>query len=142
MDNDFCRKRYPSFAVMNGIAPIGTSAYFYHNFLYLKEMSMRAQYHIRSLTPVAGDWFVVSNSDGDRWFIERVVAWALIEARDKIDHVMAITSNGMTHENDYGDTYFVFGEDVSHFGVCWKEVYDKTPPSPHLVRELTEHFKI
>ena len=102
---------------------------------------MRAEYHIRSLTPVTGDWFVIHNCENDRWFIDRVVAWALIEARNKVDHVMPVTQRGMPHENDDGDTYFVFGEDQSHFGVTWREVYDMTPPSPHVVREFTEHFK-
>ena len=58
---------------------------------------MASVYWIRQLLPVTGDWYVVTNPEDERWFIDRVVAWALVHADQKVDHMRAIDTSGMPH---------------------------------------------
>lgn len=99
---------------------------------------MTIHYKIKRVLPVAGDWYWVSNPEDNRWFIERVVAWALVEAKSSIDHLRAITSNGIPHLDDDGDSYFVFGDDMSPLGILWRDVHQNCPASPLNVREITD----
>lgn len=103
---------------------------------------MANEYEIKSVLPVSGDWFVISNPEDERWFIERVVSWALVVAEGKVDHIKAIGPTGLPSAEEDGDSYFVYGDDESHFGVTWREVFNKSTPSPHIVREFSEHFRI
>jgi hypothetical protein len=93
---------------------------------------------IRQLMPVSGDWYVLTNPECDRWFIDRVVAWALVHADLSVDHVRAIDTRGMPHEDNDGDSYFVLGSDFSPLGLTWQEVYHKTSPSRCLCRDITD----
>ena len=102
---------------------------------------MPEHYRIRSIQPVTGDWFCVYGCEDSRWFIERVVAWALVRKKAEIDHVRAIDSCGHPLETDGYDAYFVLGADVSPIGPTWREVFDSTPPSSCMVREITEAAK-
>ena len=101
--------------------------------------------YIRHCYPVTGDWFLVNrNADNpngeDRWFIERVVLWAVVEVKEHISHVRAINSIGHPHL-DEGDTFFVHGADMSPAGVTWKELYDQTQPTLMQIREITGHME-
>lgn len=97
-------------------------------------------FQIHSCHPVTGDWFVVTqhhdSRDGDRWFIERVVLWALGKSDNSVDRVQAITASGLPHEDEDADTYLVDGRDASPFGKTWNEVYASMRPSRQMVREL------
>ncbi len=92
---------------------------------------------IRSILPVSGDWYCVYGCEENRWFIERVVAWALVRKKDEVDHVRAIASQGIPHESEGYDSYFVLGSDTSPIGPTWSEVFQTTPPSSCMVREIT-----
>jgi hypothetical protein len=101
---------------------------------------MSTTYRIKEIRPVIGDWFCVSNPEEDRWFIERIIAWALVEADDKIDHVRAILTNGIPHI-DEGDAYFVASSDVGFLGISWREVYSQVVPDSSFVREITDQVQ-
>jgi len=102
---------------------------------------MVKHYKIRSIQPVSGEWFCVYGCEDNRWFIERVVAWALVRKKTEIDHVRAIDSCGHPLESDGYDSYFVLGADVSPIGPTWREVFESTPPSSSMVREITAAAK-
>jgi hypothetical protein len=98
---------------------------------------MSTNHRIKEIRPVIGDWFCVSNPEDDRWFIERVIAWALVEAEGQIDHVQAILTDG-TPQIDEGDAYFVASSDVGFLGISWGEIYRQVVPGPSFVREITD----
>jgi hypothetical protein len=96
---------------------------------------------IKQLLPVKGDWFVVTRVEG-RWLIERVVLWALMEATEtSVEHVRAIDSSGIPHEDMGGDCYLVAGQDCCPTGQTWGALYGKTLPTNYHVREVTEAMK-
>jgi hypothetical protein len=96
-------------------------------------------YRIREIHPVIGDWFCVS-TDRDRWFIDRVIAWALVESEGEVDHVKGIVTNGLPHL-DEGDAYYVASSDVGFLGVTWGEVYNRTAPNDAFVWEITDQVR-
>ena len=53
------------------------------------------------------------------------------------DHVRSIDSGGLPHESEGYDSYFVLGADTIPIGPTWREVFETTPPSSCLVREIT-----
>jgi hypothetical protein len=59
---------------------------------------------IRQCYSVTGDWFVVDNTE-DRWFIERVVLWSVVEVEGAISQVRAIESSGLPGETRH-DPFF------------------------------------
>jgi hypothetical protein len=98
---------------------------------------MADNYHIKEIRSVVGDWFcVTADREEDRWFIERVIAWALIEAEGKIDHVKAILTDGLPNL-DEGDTYYVASADMGFLGISWGEVYRQAVSNGAFVREIT-----
>lgn len=79
---------------------------------------------IKSCYPAQGEWFVLTNPDGDavNWQISRVVFFALIEKEGAIDHMRAIDAGGLLADDGY-EHYFVYGPDASPLGKTWSEVY-------------------
>lgn len=76
----------------------------------------------------------------DRWFIERVVLWLVMELTPHtVEHIRACTCNGLTNDKD-GDCYFVRGDDKSPVGKTWGELFEETLPSRCNVREITEQM--
>ena len=97
-------------------------------------------YRIKQLVPAGDDWYCVTNPEEDRWFIERVVLWALVEGDEVVDHVRAIGDQGMPVEDE--EAYFVRGSDPSpKTGHTWHEMYLKTIPERIFVREITEWMR-
>jgi hypothetical protein len=96
-------------------------------------------YRIREIRPVIGDWFCVS-TDRDRWFIDRVIAWALVEAEGEVDHDKGIVTNGLPHL-DEGDACYVASSDVGFLGVTWGEVYRRTMPNDAFAWEITDQVR-
>ena len=98
-------------------------------------------FQIHSCHPVEGGWYVVTchqeaADERERWFIERVVLWALGKSDNTVDNVRAITASGLPHEDEDADTYLVNGRDASPFGKTWDEVYASLRPTRQMVREL------
>ena len=95
---------------------------------------------VRAITHPVGDWFYVQRvhdgDRGDRWFIERVVLWALRSGDKFVDHVSAIVTNGLPSGDD-GDWFYVLGTDECPDGKSWNEVYRSVRPSQMMVREIT-----
>jgi exoribonuclease II len=69
---------------------------------------------IRAVTHPQGDWYVVSvhhdHDKGDRWFIDRVVLWALRSGDKIVDHVVAVGSSGLPETEDSSDRFFALGD--------------------------------
>lgn len=97
---------------------------------------------IRAVTHPQGDWFVVTinrDQNGDRWFIDRVVLWALRSGDKVVDHVAAVGCTGLPDENDaFSDRFYVLGTDSCPDGRPWNEVYQGVRPTHVMVREITE----
>ena len=101
---------------------------------------------IRAVTHPQGDWFKVTiareHEAGDRWFIDRVVLWALRSGDQVVDHVSAVDSTGVPDAGDpLQDRFFVLGTDACPDGRPWNEVYHSVRPSPVMVREISEQGK-
>lgn len=101
---------------------------------------------IRECYPVNGDWFCVTHQLGEeRWTIERVILWALLDDKDrKVEHkIWAIVSYGgipNLHEMTWY-TYYVKGSDTSPLGKTWDEIYRSTTPTgARMVRDMTKLF--
>jgi hypothetical protein len=90
-------------------------------------MSAEQPYKIASTQAVVGDWFLLwaPKGDGDRWFIERVVLWALVESEGHYPHIKAIGAHGLALPPEgMGNGYwFVFGSDNSPMGPTWGEIF-------------------
>src|SRR4051812_23446186 len=99
--------------------------------------------NIRSCYPVSGDWYCVTRQHGEgTWSIERVVLWALMEKHEDFDQIRAITGYGgiPNLEAMTWDNYFVCGRDASPIGKTWDEIYQATPPSLTMRRDITHLF--
>ncbi len=97
---------------------------------------------IRAVTHPHGHWFEVriarEHETGDRWFIDRVVLWALRSGDKVVDHVVTVDSTGVPDTSDpFQDRFFVLGTDACPDGRPWNEVYHRVRPSPVMVREIT-----
>jgi hypothetical protein len=101
---------------------------------------MSDDYCIKEIRPVIGDWSCVSTERDGRWFIERIIAWALVEAKGSIDHVQAVLTNGIPHTAE-GDAYFVPSSDVGFLGIPWGEIYKQVVPDSSFVREITDQVR-
>jgi len=99
---------------------------------------------IRTCYPVTGNWYSLTHDvNDDRRWIDRVILWALVKVEEEVDHVKAITSNGLPHEHYYpgaADCDFVFGPDVSPIGKTWDEVYQEAIQNRMMLREVTHLF--
>jgi hypothetical protein len=109
---------------------------------------MEPTYRISSTEAVSSDWFFLWNPEGPRWFIERIVLWATVEADGQYDHVRAIGAQGMVlpPEGLFGGYWFVLGGDNSPMGPTWAEIYKKAPAKPGEYRfdpckEITDAVK-
>lgn len=102
---------------------------------------MSSTFTIKHTLSVIGDWYCVSNPEADRWFIDRVVVWAVVSSATEVDHVRAITVNGLPHEDNGGNSYLVNGYDVSPMGTTWDNVYKNAPLQSNLVREITDSVR-
>jgi hypothetical protein len=101
-----------------------------------------SHFQIRQCLPVEGEWFVVEHDVAeDRWFIERVILWAIGGSPREVDHVAAIARTGIPHRSECGDSIFVKGSDKASNGMLWSDVFAKITPSELAVREFTELMK-
>lgn len=94
-----------------------------------------SKYHIRQILPVDGDWFALlpeylGKDEGYRYTLERIIAWALIEADGLVDHVAPIGCQSYPLTNDINDDIsFVYGRDRCPTGQTWLEVWNDTAPA-------------
>jgi hypothetical protein len=95
-------------------------------------------YSIKQIQPVVGDWFCVTNFDPDRWFIERIIAWALIEAEGEFDHVKPILPNGWAPASDDGQHYCFPANEIGFLGISWGDVYRQANAEHVISRDITE----
>jgi hypothetical protein len=95
-------------------------------------------YGIKQIQPVIGDWFCISNIDRDRWFIERIVAWALVEAEGEIDQVKPILPNGYAPASEDRDFYCFPSDEIGFLGISWGDVYRQANADHVISRDITE----
>ena len=98
------------------------------------------------LLPVRGDWFAVL-FEGKDWFLERVIAWALVERRDDGCRWVTGVGEGGSPITDAVDVqpanvFFVAGEDFAPGGhERWRELFNTPPPPRTRVKCVSESMR-
>jgi hypothetical protein len=101
-------------------------------------------FRIKQIAAPVGAWYELRHLvDEDRWFIARVCLWAAGEREGSVDHILAITTDGVPQSGGEParDIYFVFGEDKSGSGKTWNDIYSDCEDEHVNVREITDPSK-
>jgi len=95
---------------------------------------------VRECYPLTGDWFLVAENTDHKWYIERLILWALLPSTTTGQQVEGVDSQGHLGSSlERINYFFAYGLDPSPVkNMTWKELHDRTLCGYLNVRDITQ----